>query len=64
MKLLRFNDALASINEAFQMRDKLASEFGEDLPVVSARYFMQLADLCFVTRRYLECMDAASKGVE
>lgn len=46
------------------MRDRLASEFGEDLPVVSARYCMQLADLCFVTRRYQECVDAATKGIE
>jgi hypothetical protein len=52
MKLLRFDDSLASINEAFKLRDELADEFGEDLPVVSSRYFMQLADLNFVTRRY------------
>lgn len=52
MKLLKFDDSLASINEAFKLRDELADEFGEDLPVVSSRYFMQLADLNFVTRRY------------
>lgn len=64
MKLLRFDDSLASINKAFKLRDELAGEFGEDLPVVSARYFMQLADLNFVTRRYQECVEAAYKGIE
>lgn len=64
MKCLKFNESLESINEAFVMRDNLAAEFGEDLPVVSARYFMQLADLCFVVRKYQECIDAAVKGIE
>ena len=46
------------------MRDELTTEFGEDLPVVSARYFSQLADLYFVMRRYQECLEAADKGIE
>jgi hypothetical protein len=64
MKCLKFDDAMASIKEAFVMRDNLAAEFGEDLPVVSARYYMQLADLCFVTRKYQECVEAAMAGIE
>lgn len=64
MKCLRYADSRKSIEEAFLMRDQLTEEFGEDLPVVSARYFMQLADLCYVTQKYQECMDAAIKGIE
>lgn len=63
MKLCQFEDALNSINDAFKLRDDLAGEFAEDLPVVSARYFLQLADLSFVTRRYQECIEAAEKGI-
>jgi len=64
MKLCQFEDAFTSINDAFKLRDDLAGEFAEDLPVVSARYFMQLADLSFVTRRYQKCIEAADKGIE
>ena len=59
MKLCKFEDALASINDAFKLRDELADEFADDMPIVSARYFMQLADLSFVTRKYEECVEAA-----
>jgi len=46
------------------MRDDLVVEFGEDLPIVSARYYMQLADLYFILHKYQECQEAADKGIE
>lgn len=64
MKCLKFADSLKSIQDAFEMREALKDDFGEDLPVVSARYYMQLADLYFITRKYQECVEASTKGIE
>ena len=45
------------------MRELLTEEFGEDLPVVSARYFLHEADLNFIVGNYEACITAADKGI-
>jgi hypothetical protein len=64
MKCLKYEESLKSIKEAFQMRDQLTEEFGEDLAVVTSRYYLQLADLYFVIQKYQECTEAACLGIE
>ena len=38
MKLLKFEESMDVLKKAFEMKDELEVEFGEDLTVVSAKY--------------------------
>lgn len=52
------------LKKAFEMKDELEDEFGEDLTVVSAKYCLQMADLTFMTHKYQECIDSCEKGIQ
>ena len=64
MKLLKLEESMEVLQKAFDLKNELEAEFAEDLPVVSAKYFLQNADLTFMTRKYNECIQACEKGVE
>ena len=52
------------LKKAFEMKNELQVEFGEDLTVVSAKYCLQMADLTFMTHKYQECIDSCEKGIQ
>ena len=64
MRTQRFEDALGSVNKAFELSKSLTNEFGSDLEIVQSKFFMLKANVSFILGRYKESLDAAVEGLQ
>ena len=63
MKSGLFEEAILSIRKAFELLELSKVEFGNDIDVVKAKFYLLESNVNFVLQRFVECLDCSTKGL-
>ena len=64
MKLGRFTEARANSDKIIEMADGLKEAFKEDFAIVTSKFYLQNANLCFIAGDLKGALAAAKSGLE
>lgn len=64
VRIGRFNDAVATSNKVIAGIEGIREDLGEDFAIVVSKFYMQQANLAFVTGKLELAIEAATKGIE
>lgn len=63
MKSGHFDEALVSIQKAFELLELSKIEFGNDVDVVRAKFYALRSNVNFVLHRYVDSLESATQGI-
>jgi len=54
---------MISVDRSIKLMEETKADFGEDLNIVSAKFYNLKATLCFILENFQGAMDAANAGL-